>query len=226
MTFSPGPASFIRGPKSALPSNPRGGGRVPEWGPLGSVRGALSNERPYRDLENVVAKYPFERPHKFPGIQPNSGHRDYSRLSCRAGEMQLGPSAQDLDRALGGRWSTAPCEDANKMVGRPKAAEVVRPTVQQQQPIQPKEVEEATPHRDIGDICAEDGVGQLVVKMEKRLWLVRVLGVGFARLGGEVDGREAGRVHNPKAGLAPTAPAVTSQMQCHLPRAVPRCLQE
>src|SRR2546430_17625097 len=49
MTFSPGPASFIRGPKSALPSNTRGGGRVPEWGPLGSVRGALSNERPYRD---------------------------------------------------------------------------------------------------------------------------------------------------------------------------------
>src|SRR5213082_3604211 len=50
MTFSPGPASFIRGPKSASPSNTRGGSRVPEWGPLGSVRGALSNERPYRDL--------------------------------------------------------------------------------------------------------------------------------------------------------------------------------
>jgi hypothetical protein len=83
----------IRGPKSALPSNTRGGSRVPEWGPLGSVRGALSNERPYRDLGNVVAKYPFERRHQFPGIQPNSGHRDYSRLSCRAGEMQLGPSA-------------------------------------------------------------------------------------------------------------------------------------
>ncbi len=46
------------------------------------------------ELGNVVAKYPFERPHKFPGIQPNSGHRDYSRLSCRAGEMQLGPSAR------------------------------------------------------------------------------------------------------------------------------------
>src|SRR6266545_5050469 len=46
------------------------------------------------ELGNVVAKYPFERPHKFPGIQPNSGHRDYSRLSCRAGAMQLGPSAR------------------------------------------------------------------------------------------------------------------------------------
>jgi hypothetical protein len=30
-------------------------------------------------------------------------------------------------------------EDANKMVGRPKAAEEVRPTVQQQQQIRPKE---------------------------------------------------------------------------------------
>src|SRR5207245_2584477 len=97
MTFSPGPASFIRGPKSASPSNTRGGSRVPEWGPLGSVRGALSNERPYRDLGNVGAKYPFERPHKCPGIQPNSGHRDYSRLICRHeplgldGEAPFGP---------------------------------------------------------------------------------------------------------------------------------------
>jgi hypothetical protein len=57
MTFSPGPASFIRGPKSALPSNTRGGSRVPEWGTLGSVRGALSNERPYRDLANPSASY-------------------------------------------------------------------------------------------------------------------------------------------------------------------------
>src|SRR5256886_14090435 len=93
MTFSPGPASFIRGPKSALPSNTRGGSRVPEWGPLGSVRGALSNERPYRDLRNVAANYPFARSHRFVGIQPNSGHRDYSRLSCAAGEMPLGPRA-------------------------------------------------------------------------------------------------------------------------------------
>jgi hypothetical protein len=31
------------------------------------LRGALSNERPYRDLRNVVAKYPFERSHRFPG---------------------------------------------------------------------------------------------------------------------------------------------------------------
>ena len=31
------------------------------------------------ELRNVVAKYPFERSLRFPGIQPNSGHRDYSR---------------------------------------------------------------------------------------------------------------------------------------------------
>ena len=66
---------------------------MPEWGPLGSVRGALSNERPYRDLRNVVANYLFESSHRFPGIQPNSGHRDYSSLSCDLGETQLGPSA-------------------------------------------------------------------------------------------------------------------------------------
>src|SRR6266566_4766409 len=82
MTFSPGPASFIRGPKSASPSNTRGGSRVPEWGPLGSVRGALSNERPYRDLRNVVANYPFESSRGFPGSEPNSGQGDHSRLSC------------------------------------------------------------------------------------------------------------------------------------------------
>jgi hypothetical protein len=44
-----GPASSIRGPKSALALRTRGGSRVPELGTLGSVRGALSNERPYRD---------------------------------------------------------------------------------------------------------------------------------------------------------------------------------
>jgi hypothetical protein len=33
---------------------------MPELGPYGSVRGALSNERPYRDLRNAVAKYPLK----------------------------------------------------------------------------------------------------------------------------------------------------------------------
>lgn len=41
------------------------------------------------ELRNVVAKYPFERSHRFPGIQPNSGHRDYSRLSCGVEDRQM-----------------------------------------------------------------------------------------------------------------------------------------
>jgi hypothetical protein len=55
--------------KNALPSHTQGGSRMPELGPYGSVRGALSNERPYRDLRNVVANHPFERSHGFPGIR-------------------------------------------------------------------------------------------------------------------------------------------------------------
>src|SRR5438309_1472969 len=65
--------------KNALPSHTQGGSHMPELGPYGSVRGALSNERPYRDLRNVGANYPFERSQRFPGIQPNFGHRDCSR---------------------------------------------------------------------------------------------------------------------------------------------------
>jgi hypothetical protein len=79
--------------KNALPSHTQGGSRMPELGPYGSVRGALSNERPYRDLRNVAANYPFERSHRFAGIQPNSGHRDCSRLSCGVGDTQQKPVA-------------------------------------------------------------------------------------------------------------------------------------
>src|SRR5207302_10360667 len=76
--------------KNALPSHTQGGSRMPELGPYGSVRGALSNERPYRDLRNVDANYLFERPHRFAGIQPNSGFGDYSRLSGGVRDTQLG----------------------------------------------------------------------------------------------------------------------------------------
>src|SRR6266704_4268467 len=38
--------------KNALPSHTQGGSRMPELGPYGSVRGTLSNERPYRDPPN------------------------------------------------------------------------------------------------------------------------------------------------------------------------------
>src|SRR5436190_20896023 len=83
--------------ENALPSHTQGGSLMPELGPYGSVRGALSNERPYRDLRNVVANYLFEGSHRFAGIQPNSGQRDYSRLSCGAGIRSSGV-AQDLGR--------------------------------------------------------------------------------------------------------------------------------
>src|SRR5262249_48767792 len=42
------------------------------------------------ELRNVVAKYPFERSHRFPVIQPNSGRRDYSRSSCEGGRRSSG----------------------------------------------------------------------------------------------------------------------------------------
>src|SRR5437588_2573161 len=91
MTFSPGPASFIRGPKSASPSNTRGGSRVPEWGPLGSVRGALSNERPYRDLGDPHANHVFEIPQQLASARLKHDARDCSRLSCCAGNTQPTP---------------------------------------------------------------------------------------------------------------------------------------
>jgi hypothetical protein len=55
----------------------------------------------YRDLRNVVANYPFERSHRFAGIQSNSGFRDYSRLSCGVGDTQLGAGfCRDLQQAF------------------------------------------------------------------------------------------------------------------------------
>ncbi len=46
------------------------------------------------ELRNVVSNYPFERSHRFPGFQPDSGHREYSRLGCGVEETQLGRSAR------------------------------------------------------------------------------------------------------------------------------------
>ena len=46
----PKPRSFILGRTIASPSNTRGGSRMRESRTYGSVRGALSNERPYRDI--------------------------------------------------------------------------------------------------------------------------------------------------------------------------------
>src|SRR5262249_4171922 len=87
--------------ENALPLYTQGGSRMPELGPYGSVRGALSNERPYRDLRNVVANYPFESSRGFPGSDPNSSHGGRSRLSCSAGDTQLGAGfCRDLQQAF------------------------------------------------------------------------------------------------------------------------------
>src|SRR5262249_9621673 len=53
------------------------------------------------ELRNVVANYPFERSRGFSGSEPNSGHGDHSRLSCSAGDTQLGARfCRDLQQAF------------------------------------------------------------------------------------------------------------------------------
>src|SRR5207248_2229227 len=47
--------SVILGQSNASPSDTQGGSRMPESGSYGSVRGALSNERPYRDKNGPSA---------------------------------------------------------------------------------------------------------------------------------------------------------------------------
>src|SRR5262249_14682754 len=53
------------------------------------------------ELRNVVANFPFESSRGFPGSEPNSGHGDHSRLSCSAGDTQLGAGfCRDLQQAF------------------------------------------------------------------------------------------------------------------------------
>jgi hypothetical protein len=52
---------------------------------------------------NVDTNYPFERSHRFAGIQPNLGFGDYSRLSCRVGDTQLGRRPGSRQGCLRGR---------------------------------------------------------------------------------------------------------------------------
>src|SRR3954468_13474916 len=57
MPGSPDRTSFIPGRVNVSPSDTQGGSRVPELGPLGSVRGALSNGSPYRDSHAVLGVF-------------------------------------------------------------------------------------------------------------------------------------------------------------------------
>src|SRR5260370_16049104 len=78
-TSFPNPASFILGQACALPSNTQGGSRMRESRTYGSVRGACSNGRPYRDpnsqslvrhlwlcehYENAYRSFPIEVAHR------------------------------------------------------------------------------------------------------------------------------------------------------------------
>src|SRR5262249_46594361 len=56
------------------------------------------------ELRNVGANYSFESSRGFSRSEPNSGHGDHSRLSCSAGDTQLGAAKAgfcgDLQQAL------------------------------------------------------------------------------------------------------------------------------
>ena len=59
-----------------------------------------------RDAERTQKrrrKLSIERSHRFPGIQPNSGHRDYSRSSCDGGRRSSGPVPGSRQDACAGR---------------------------------------------------------------------------------------------------------------------------
>src|SRR5436309_8499594 len=60
---------------------------------LRSIKKSIDSDHGiYRDLRNVVANYSFESSRGFPRSEPNSGHGDYSRLSCGLGDTELGPT--------------------------------------------------------------------------------------------------------------------------------------
>jgi hypothetical protein len=56
------------------------------------------------ELRNVGANYPFERSHRFTGIQPDFSHRDYLRLSCGVEDTQLGLGARISAGVLARTW--------------------------------------------------------------------------------------------------------------------------
>jgi hypothetical protein len=65
---------------------------------LRSIKKSIDSDHGiYRDLRNVVAKYPFERSHRFPVIEPNSGRRDYSRSSSDGGRCGLRTRSSGTD---------------------------------------------------------------------------------------------------------------------------------
>ena len=83
-------------------------GKSPGFSPL-TIDLAGRNTPPAetnRDAERTQKrrrKLSIERSHRFPGIQPNSGHRDYSRSSCDGGTRSSGPVPGSRQDACAGR---------------------------------------------------------------------------------------------------------------------------
>src|SRR5215204_6477581 len=84
MPGSPDRTSFTPGRVNVSPSDTQGGSRVPELGSLGSVRGALSNGRPYRDLarDRTTRRFDYRRP-RTPCLVPGNGGEVRQRTSRR-----------------------------------------------------------------------------------------------------------------------------------------------
>ena len=67
------------------------------------------------ELRNVVAKYPFERSLRFPGIQQNSDHRDYSPLSCGVGWTRIGIILHDCGGKRRASWRALPARAGRQL---------------------------------------------------------------------------------------------------------------
>jgi hypothetical protein len=92
MEYPRGPRAHWKGflKLSLVSSATRGGGLVPEWGPLGSMPGALSNERVYYDLRNPCASPPAI-PINAPSLRRErvSEYRRDSMLHCEIDDPRL-----------------------------------------------------------------------------------------------------------------------------------------
>jgi group II intron reverse transcriptase/maturase len=89
-TFSPSHGSFILGRACALPSDTRGRSRVPELGSLGSVRGASSNERPYRENIAIGQRHSEQDPARAYVVGGGLGRRPRRRAAGRSVAGGLG----------------------------------------------------------------------------------------------------------------------------------------
>jgi hypothetical protein len=91
-----GDREYWRQRLEAFSLNPGKAGGSPTPGNHDTETGLAGWPCKTRTQKRRCAKYPFEGSHRLAGIQPNSGHREDSRLSCGIEEMQLGPSPADL----------------------------------------------------------------------------------------------------------------------------------